>query len=361
MNGELPLIVAGGSGAALLTGLHLYERREAARMRQSRKRWRLRFPAGLEPARAVAAVEALSGLPLGVELVAETVASDGLIEQYLWIPEGVRASVIATLTGVIGSLGVTEARAASSELATVNLRMFVPTPFVGTSDHATEASRGLLSGLAGLGRGEEIVVRWALVPGIGRRWQPAADADAASKEIERAWRRKLSGRVFAAAGLVQVRAGSVVRARQLARHVESSLQSRHGVAGRLRCTTSRGSRRMNAMPQVGPSSGTLATDELLGGFLAWPMGADPIPGVEVGGARRLVVPRFVPRTGLPLLVGTDHLGGARPVAMSHATARLHSVLLGATGAGKTTTALRIILAANRGRHRWCLPRSQGRR
>jgi hypothetical protein len=345
MNGELPLIAVGGSGAAMLAGLHIYEHREAERMRRSRKRWRLQFPAGLEPLRAFAALDGLSGLPRAVELVAETVASDGRIEQFVWIPEAARSSVVATLTGVIGSLGVTEASEVPGELATLSLKVFVPTPFIASTDHVAEASRSLLSGLAGLGRDEEVAVRWALVPGGGRRWQPTADADVTGREVERAWRRKLSERLFAAAGLVLVHASSVPRARQLARHVESSLRSRHGLAGQLRFTASRGSRRMNAMPKVGRSSGTLTSNELIGGFLAWPMGSDPIPGLEVGGARRLAVPRFVSRTGLPLLVGADHLGRDRPVALSRATARLHTILLGETGSGKTTTAQRMTLAA----------------
>jgi outer membrane lipoprotein SlyB len=66
----------------------------------------------------------------------------------------------------------------------------------------------------------------------------------------------------------------------------------------------------------------------------WAMGEDAIAGVEVA-ARELAVRGDIPRQGRTLFIGRDAVG-ERPVALSPEAAKLHMVVAGASGSGKTT-------------------------
>jgi hypothetical protein len=65
----VPAVAAATGGSALLGGIWLHERRQGEAMRAGRVRLALRFPTGFEPLRAFAALDGLSGLPYGAELV----------------------------------------------------------------------------------------------------------------------------------------------------------------------------------------------------------------------------------------------------------------------------------------------------
>jgi hypothetical protein len=129
MNTDLiPALTAAGGGSALLGGILAYERRRDEAMRTSRIGLGLRFPARLEPVRALAALDGLSGLAYPNELICETTAAPGLTEHALWVPAAAAASATSTLAGVIPSLRIAEASGARRDLATLALRLFVPTP-----------------------------------------------------------------------------------------------------------------------------------------------------------------------------------------------------------------------------------------
>jgi hypothetical protein len=303
-------------------------------MRDSRVRLGLRFPAGLGPLRAIAALDGLSGLAHTNELIVEVKAGEGTIQHFVWVPAAIRRSVESTLCGVIGSLRITEAGPPASEMAHLSLRLFVPTPIVLTHDGVAEASRAMLSGIAALRPGEQVVVRWALAPGAAWRRRETAEADRQTKEVERAWRRKTATAGFSVAGLVLVRAATTGRARALAAHVEGVVRSRRGLAGQVRITSGRGNRRLSSLPRVTRSSGWLSCAELLP-LLGWPLGAEVPAGVEVGAARELLVPKGLPRTGRRLFVGRD-VFGERPVALSAEAAKHHMLIASPSGGGKST-------------------------
>ena len=63
----------------MIGGIWLHERRQDEAMRASRVRLGLRFPTGLEPVRAYAALDGLSVLTYANELVAEVTASGGAV------------------------------------------------------------------------------------------------------------------------------------------------------------------------------------------------------------------------------------------------------------------------------------------
>jgi hypothetical protein len=344
VNGDLtPAVIAAGGGTAMFAGIAALEHKRYSQMRRSRVRRKLRFPISLDPLRAFATLDALSGLPHTNELIVETYASEGTIEHYLWAPAAIRRSVESTLTGVIGSLRITEADSTPDDPATLSLRLFVPTPSVLASDGAIEASRALLSGIAALRTGEQVVVRWALSPGAAWSRRESDHPDRRTKEIERAWRRKTANPGFSVAGLALVRAGTVGRARELASHVESVVRSRRGAVGELRITTGRGNRRLSSLPRTTRTSGWLSTAELLPLF-GWPLGSElVVPGVEVGAARQLPVPRGVPREGRRLFIGRDAYG-ERSVALSTEAAKHHLLVAGTSGSGKSTLIARAALS-----------------
>jgi len=345
MNADLtPALVALGGGSVLLGAIGAHEHSRDAAMRSERVRLFLRFPSGLAPEQALAALDGLSGLPHTTELVMEVVASEGRIAHFVWVPASVRTSVEAILCGVIGSLRVAEAPPSPTESATLALKLFVPTPSILSGENAVSASRALLSGMAGLRTGEAVVLRLALTPGRARPRREAHDAGVREREIDRAWRRKTSTPGFTTAGLVLIRSSKVSRARELGAHIESVLRSRKGIVGGIRVTRGRGNRSLASQPRTTRMSGWLSTAELLA-LTGWPLGTDvTIPGVEVGASRELLVPptRHLPREGRRLFMGRD-LGGERWVALNPSGARLHTVVVGSSGSGKSELLARGIL------------------
>jgi Type IV secretion-system coupling protein DNA-binding domain len=336
------LVAAGGIGSAMIAGIAAHEFRRDQLMRAGRIRLAARFPIGLEPVAALAALDGLAGLPYTTELVAEVVAGEDSIAHFLWVPGAVRASVCSTMTGVIPSLRITEAAPSPDEGATLALRLVIPTPSVLSGDNAVAAVRALLSGMVGLRRGEQLILRWALRPGSARAWQGPENPSERQREIAKKWRHKTGAPGFATSGLVLIRASKMSRARELGSHIESTLRSRHQIGG-VRVTRERGSRTLASMPRTTRTSGWLSTPELLA-LTGWPLGADmAVPGVEVGAARMLPVPSGVPRQGRRVCIGRDGSGAERPVALSADAARLHMAVVSPTGGGKSNLLMRCIL------------------
>jgi hypothetical protein len=346
VNGELPTLIAGGVvGAVMLGSIGLHEYRQGEAMRRSRVRLGLRFPIGLEPSQALAALDGLAGLPPhATELITEIVAGEGQIAHFLWVPAAVQASVQSTMTGVIPSLRVTEAPPSPDAPVTLALRLSVPTPSIFSAENAAAASRTLLSGMVGLRSGEQLILRLGLQPGSARSWQEPDNPSDREREIAKKWRGKTSLPGFATSGLVLIRTPEMGRARELAAHVENTLRSRRQVGG-ARVTRERGNRTLAAMPRTTRGSGWLSTPELLATGIGWPLGSDvAVPGVEVGAARALPVPSGVPREGRRLFIGRDGSGGERPVALSADAARHHMAVVGPAGVGKSVLLANCVLS-----------------
>ena len=343
MTGELQtLIAAGGIGSAMIFGIAAHEHIRAEKMRASRVRLATRFPANLEPAQVLAGLEGLSGLPYTTELIAEIQASADSVTHALWVPAAVRESVRATLTGVIPSLRVTEAPSSPSEPATLSLRLFIPTPSILSTDNAVAASRSLLTGVSALRTGEKIAIRYALTPGSARPQPEPESPTPRQREIARAWQSKTATPGFSVSGLVVIKAATRGRARELASHIENVLRSRRGVAGGIRVSYERGKRTLSALPKASHrSAGFLAVSEIVP-LLALPLG-EPVPGVEVGASRELLVPRHVPREGRRLFIGRDS-DGERPVALSAEAATHHVAVIGPSGVGKSVLLANSILS-----------------
>jgi hypothetical protein len=336
------LIAIGASGAALLGGIQLHERRVEEAMRRSRKRWRIEFPASVDAAYVTAALMALAGGDSRQEFIFSVEAGAGGIEHFAYVPAAVHHSFASTLTGALPGIRLTEAPDPTGR-ARIAAKVHVTTPAVFSEGQPEAIVRTLLAGSAELARGERAVLRVAARPATPPHWHQKEPADRAAREAQRRWQQKISaGPGFDVAVLVLVTAPSIARAREICDHLTNVLRSRRGPVGAIRVTSERGNRSLASLPRTTRSPGWLTAQELIGSALGWPLGDAPIPGVSRA-ARTLLAPPAVPRKGVRLFVGRDRQG-ERQVAISPQLLRQHLIVLGGTGSGKSTLSATAILS-----------------
>ena len=335
----LPAVLAAGGGSAMAAGIAWHERTARERMRASRVRLAIRFPVGMEPAVATSALDALSGIAMANELVLEMAATEGAITHAIWVPSAVRASAVALLEGVIGSIRLTEIDGPiADEPAACALSLGVDRATLLSSENAEAASRSMLAGVASLRSGESVVLRWALSPAPAPHRGATSD-DPHAQDVQRAWRRKAALRGFTVSGVLQVSAKQA-RARALAGHVHSVLRARQTISSGVSVHRRRQLDDHGVLPRPRRGSGWLSTGELLG-LLGWPLGPEAAENVEFGSRERRV-PRGVPRAGRRLFLARDSRG-ERPVALDETAARHHVVVCGPSGSGKSELMARGIL------------------
>lgn len=343
-SGELvPALIAVGGGGALVAGIALHEHRRDSAMRASRTTYSLIFPLGADPEAGLRALASLAGLDYRLELVAECVAGGSGIHHLLHLPEAAAASVIDHLAAALPGLRCDPVEARSTGAVSVSLRFSVPVRALLRTDDGEQSSHALLHGLAGLRDDERISLRWALRPSQAPTSQLPTirrSTSMRSQAEQRQWRTRIGSPGFTTAGLLLVRADSRARATELINHVIGVVRSRRGVGVGLMYRRGR-VRDGSVMPMTGRSRGWLSAAELLP-LLAWPLGHEVIPGVELGASRRLPVPRAVAREGRTLLMGRDAYGD-RPVALSAEAARHHLAVVGPSGSGKSAVLARCIL------------------
>ncbi len=343
MNGDLapitPALIASGAGAAVVAGVWTHERRRTEAIRASFVRCAMRFPSSADPARAKVALAAISGISGEMESVFEVTVTDEDVRHALLVPHAVLDAVLSAFIGAMPGLRLTEEEARDDgEAVALDI---APRALGALSNEAPEDTLPVLAALS-LGPGERVIVRWALRPGSPAAPRAGEQRTHANKEAERAWRAKITLPTFRVQGLILVQATRPARAHVLAEHVASLIRSRRQSAGALHLSRDRRLRSVGALPRATRRSGWLNTDELLP-CLTWPLGDRLTPGVPLGAARELPVPRRVPRDGLRLCLGRD-ARGERPACVSVEGARLHIGLLGGSGSGKSAVMGRIGLA-----------------
>ncbi len=339
-----PAVIALGGGTALYGGIYLHEHRRETAMRASRETYSLVFPVGTDPGAAVAALRSLAGVDWRYELVAEVVAESDRIHHLLHLPSRVATSVIDHLSGGIPGLSVDPGEARQTGPVTLAWRIVVPMRALVRTEDPAATSRALLGGLSALRDDERVSLRWAVRSGgparVPEALEQKATSSAAKAELK-AWRARVGEPGFKVAGRLLIRADHPpARARELAGHVGAVLRSRRGAGAGL--LVRRGRVRDGAvMPATGRTRGWLGAAELLP-LLGWPVGQEPIPGVELGVARRVPVPRGLPQEGRRLLIGRDAYG-ERVVSLSVEAARHHLAVVGPSGTGKSVLLARCIL------------------
>lgn len=343
MQSELiPALVAAGGGAAALGAIAARERAREKDMRTTRHAYSVVFPVGAKPSGAEAALGALAGIDYRLELVAEVTADEHGIRHLLHLPERVAASVTSQLTATLAGTRLDRIDPKSTGPVTAALRITVPVRALLRTEDPAAAGRALLGGINAL-RDERVSLRWAIRPALGASEIPdAASAISTRARIEQqALRARVGKPGFNVSGLLLVRAGDPARARQLVEHVAGVLRSRRGAANGLMMRRAQ-VRSGAVMPGTGRKRGWLSASELLP-LLAWPLGDEAIPGVELGAARRMPVPRSLPRTGRTLFMGRDAYGD-RLVVLSPEAARHHLAVVGPSGTGKSTLLASAILS-----------------
>lgn len=276
----------------------------------------------------------LAGLPAEVELVTEVAACPEGIVHRLWLPRRSRSTVAAPLQGAIPSLRLLEPSPVAGG-ATFAVRLFVTTPAVLRGGDVEASSRAILLNLTELRENDAVCVRWALRPSFAPTRSIEARTQRETPPMVREWRRKAALPGFRVAGLVLVRADRVSRARSLAEGTVDALRNRV-LLGAIRSTSERGTRTFASMPRTARTSGWLSVEELVP-LLGYPLGASgAVPGLEVGVARELPVPRGIPsRGGRRRFVGRAPNGSERPVVLTPEAARHHMAVVGPSGTGKS--------------------------
>ncbi len=345
MNGELPtLVTAGGIGSAMIAGLWWDEARRNRLMRASQVRLAARFPLGAGAAAATVALGGIAGVSGSVECVFEVAMTSDGVRHCVLVPAAVRESVASVLRAALPGLRLAKASAPEGRAAFA-LKIVVPRP-VALSTENPDMTLAVLAALR-LVPGEEVIVRFAVRPDTPGALRTREPLDRVGREAEHLWRQKTVTPGFRVAGLVLVlvlvKAERASRARALGAHIASLFRSRRGALGALRLTSERGGRSLESLPKTTRASGWVNAAELLP-CLMWPIGDHMVPGVEVGAARELPVPRQVAREGRRLFIGRDAGGGERPVALSAEARPHHMAVVGPTGAGKSVLLANCVLS-----------------
>ena len=341
MSGEfVPAALAAGGGAALAGGIAWHEYTRERAMRDSRVSFGLQFPVGAGLQETSALLRALSGLGAHYELLVEVVATAGSVRHLIHVPAEVADSVVSHFQAALPGARLDDAPARTTHGGRA-IRFTAPELAVLRTDDVEAANRALLAGLVKLREGEAIRLCWALRPGHRARVpQPGRPATSTEARIrDRAVARRLDERGFLIAGLLVVSA-KPSRAEALTEHITSVIRSRRSVGAGMLVRAGRA--KVGSQPTTYRGRGWLSVDEVIA-MLAWPLGDEVVPGVELGVSRRLMVPRGVPTEGRPLFVGRD-LDGDRVVALTADAARVHAALLGPSGVGKSVAMARGILS-----------------
>ncbi len=337
-----PALIASIGGGGLLAAVVITEARRESAMRSSRVALSVTFPLDTGPDAALRALTALAGLAPTVELVAEVAAHGEEITYRLHLPASLVGAVRAQLGAAVPGLRVQPESSAPDLSPVLVLGIGVRHRSALSTADPEGAGRALLAALLPLHERQQVVVRWALRPGHPAGGSELTAAPSTTeRQRERAWQTKLADPGLFASGLVLVEAGSVRAAEGLAARVAAVLRTRRMAHDGL-VIRRRWSHVASAFPRTGRRSGWVSVGELLP-LLAWPLGSDVMPGVQVGAARQVAPREALARSGRPLLVA-EHHGKPRPVALTTEAARHHALLLGSTGSGKSAVLGRGILS-----------------
>jgi hypothetical protein len=367
----LDLLVAISAAAVLIAVVATLRAFEANRAMRTARCFRLRFAretssddvtvflAGLSAIRPPAYLRWLH-IPA---VIFEVHASEGVIDHYLIVPRALLGPVLSQLRAALPALRVEPLEA----LPVVSSRFGREVATTATNralriDRAEAASAALLATLQPLREGEQVVVQWLVSPAAIPRPPrlpdkskderisdvlPASDGYELLPHAEalRAERAKLSEPLFACVGRIGVSAQESHRAHYLLGRVRGSYQllTAPGVQLRRRYGLSARNIASRLQRRTVPSlewPARLNAAELVG-VLGWPLREGGALGVLTGAARQLPPSIDIPRTGCVIGMAT-YPGSERPIAISESDRRLHCMVIGPTGTGKTALLTSIV-------------------
>jgi Type IV secretion-system coupling protein DNA-binding domain len=330
---------------------------------------RLKWPRESSADQIVAAWRTLGPLA-GFPVIAEAVGTGGIVIYRLGIPVGRDRMVARQLSAIFPGISIAE-DGGSEALETVTLDSAVRVRLSTksrplSSDDLQQASRALMTVLAGTARSERLILQWVLgqplspavvpsrvnaaqeltVPGI-------VDALLGNRtpidgEQRRALAAKRSEPGWKAVGRLAVKAATESRRRQLLRQLTGALRTLESPGLQVTTRPIRAtSVSLPATPWYWPlrlNAKEMAT------LSSWPIGSSGELPVEASGSRPFAPTRAVARSGR-VIAQSSYPGRTRPLALSPSASLRGLHVIGPTGSGKSTTLLNLIvqdLKAGRG-------------
>jgi len=315
--------------------------------------YRLVFPTRVETKQVQAWLHLTSGR-FG-SLAIETWGDEHGIGHRLRVPERQAEAIIAQLRahlpGIHASPEVYPLHPqwqVIAELRQANPRraLAIPSPEV--------VSAGLLACMQ-LKRGECLLWQWVISPVIPRRPAPPrrrhrrrmaaavlsglVDAEAVGRDDLRDPRSRWSEPRVRAVLRIAAHASSPAHAAALVARMRSVLASLASPANRWRdtCSLDRGRRRRLAQGSGSTLSPGLTPVSELAALLAWPLGSEVhVAGLPQSRSRHLPPPASIRSTDGAVFATANFPGAERPLAISMDEATQHLLVIGPTGAGKTT-------------------------
>jgi hypothetical protein len=343
--------LAAAAGAAITgCGLLLLQPAEVARVA-------LRFPPDLRADQVETLLTAVAGLPARSGVVSEVEGMNGRLSFALEARETDLRALTAGLQGFAPGVRVTDLDAEA--LPRPTLRAWIGwrgTHVLLRRDQVELAVAALLGVLRQATRTERVRLRLRLRPVVRPKAPPLRrDADRRSvgrllapveplpSDQLRQIRNQYAGALLNVRIELLVSAGSVRRARQLMSHVVSSLRGRSGARGRLSVRSHR-----FALPGFGTM---LAPPELVA-LLGFPLEGLDVPGLDYVRSPQRLPDEAIPRRG-GRLFGVSSWPGLeqRELHQPVAGIRTHTLILGASGGGKSSLLTNLMLddaAAGRG-------------
>ncbi len=297
-------------------------------------------------------------------VVFETRATARLIDHLLIIPPAMRSVVLPHLRAAMPNVRFEEIEAPPQHNPRTGIELATSTAHRPLRvDRSAATSSALLSALQPLRDGEEIVVQWLVTPApIPQPPRLATGSDSSGRDLPalsdgyellphaealRAERSKQAEPLFACVGRLAISAADDRRARYLLSRVRSAFEllTAPGVhlRRRLVITPRWAAKRLaqRTVPVVHWPA-TLHAGELAA-VLGFKIGDALSPALPTGIARQLPPSAEIPSEGC--VIGTSTYPGAeRPLAISVADRRLHMLLTGPTGSGKTTEICALVTA-----------------
>jgi hypothetical protein len=318
--------------------------------------WReLHFPAELTPETVLSVLRQLATDKFVPTIAFEVESSGGqLVHRFGVAPEAV-ARVEQLLAALIPDSAVTTAVRRAEVTAAWRIALDNKSRALDAS-RPEQVTRALLAALAAVYAKETVVVQWLLGPAFPPRHVGRTAAASLGEEVwlnfvygrgkhdlepeeRRALQEKRGDHLFASIGRIAISGASDSRTRALAVGLEAALRVAETPGVRLKLVKEP-SRRFNEVVVPGRWPLSLNVGEILG-LLAWPLGADPLPGIERDRSRWLRPDPRITRTSRVLGEATAP-GERSKLGLSVDDARHHLHVIGPTGTGKSTLLANLI-------------------
>jgi hypothetical protein len=293
-------------------------------------------------------------------VIIEAVGSVGGVEHRLALPSGYGPGVSEQLRAALPGLSIEELpeRPALDIRHAVELRLSTGRRALRADDPAG-VSRAVLTALADLHRGEQVVIQWVLgraVPAVAvpnrltsldrESWvgalllAPFSSPEQVDPEVRQALRFKQGEAGWRANGRIGVTSGSAARERQLVRQVVGALASSEAPSVRWWVRTTNPKRVRGAVR--GWRLPLRLNAQELAAISTFPVGLTAELPVQMLGSRLVAPSSAIRRTGR-ILGRANFPGRERPLALTASDSLRHVHILGPTGVGKSTLLLNLVV------------------